>query len=160
MTLDPLSRQLLEQFQKGMPICAEPYRMIAEMLGCDEQEVLQHLERLQACGALSRVGPVFEHRLAGASTLAALAVPPGRLECVAQRISGYPEVNHNYQRDHRYNLWFVLTADSRARIEEVLDEIAADTGLQPLDLPMLQAYHIDLAFPPFGTAHDRLRTAR
>ncbi|MCY1400760.1 AsnC-like ligand binding domain protein [compost metagenome] len=160
MELDTLSRQLLDRFQKGLPICAEPYRMIAEALGCEEQEVLQRLERLHECGALSRVGPVFEHRLAGASTLAALAVPPERLEAVAQRISSYPEVNHNYQREHFYNLWFVLTADNRDHIDAVLDEIAADTGLSPLDLPMLQAYHIDLAFPPFGTTDDCIRTAR
>jgi len=32
----------------------------------------------------------------------------------------------------------------------VLDEIAADTGLQPLDLPMQRAYRIDLGFPLAG----------
>ncbi len=104
---------------------------MAETLGCSEAEVLERLRRLEADGALSRVGPVLRHQRAGASTLAALAVPEERLQRVAERISQYAEVNHNYQREHRYNLWFVLTAGDRAQLDRVLAEIAADTGLQP-----------------------------
>ncbi|EOA3719532.1 AsnC family transcriptional regulator [Pseudomonas aeruginosa] len=145
--MDDLSRRLLARYQKGLPICAEPYRRMAETLGCSEAEVLERLRRLEADGALSRVGPVLRHQRTGASTLAALAVPEERLQRVAERISQYAEVNHNYQREHRYNLWFVLTAGDRAQLDRVLAEIAADTGLQPLDLPMQEAYCIDLAFP-------------
>ncbi|HFS0781834.1 TPA: AsnC family transcriptional regulator [Pseudomonas aeruginosa] len=145
--MDDLSRRLLARYQKGLPICADPYRRMAETLGCSEAEVLERLRRLDADGALSRVGPVLRHQRAGASTLAALAVPEERLQRVAERISQYAEVNHNYQREHRYNLWFVLTAGDRAQLDRVLVEIAADTGLQPLDLPMQEAYCIDLAFP-------------
>ncbi|MBU3057871.1 Lrp/AsnC family transcriptional regulator [Pseudomonas indica] len=147
MELDNLSRRLIERFQHGMPLCPEPYRAMAEALDCTEADVLDRLARLQAEGALSRVGPVFEHRRAGASTLVALSVPEARLEQVAARISQFPEVNHNYRREHRYNLWFVLTGPDRAHLSRVLDEIEAETGLMPLDLPMHTAYRIDLGFP-------------
>ncbi|PXC03131.1 AsnC family protein, partial [Pseudomonas aeruginosa] len=85
--MDDLSRRLLARYQKGLPICAEPYRRMAETLGCSEAEVLERLRRLEADGALSRVGPVLRHQRAGASTLAALAVPVERLQRVAERIS-------------------------------------------------------------------------
>ncbi|MBK3749606.1 Lrp/AsnC family transcriptional regulator [Stutzerimonas balearica] len=147
MNLDALSRRLIDRFQHGMPLCAEPYRAMAEALGCSEDEVLACLEQLQAGGGLSRVGPVFEHSRAGASTLVALAVPTERLEQVAERINRFPEVNHNYLREHRYNLWFVLTGPDRTHLDRVLAEIEADTGLVPLDLPMQSAYRIDLGFP-------------
>ncbi|HAF90326.1 MAG TPA: AsnC family protein, partial [Pseudomonas sp.] len=77
----------------------------------------------------------------------ALAVPTERLEQVAERINRFPEVNHNYLREHRYNLWFVLTGPDRTHLDRVLAEIEADTGLVPLDLPMQSAYRIDLGFP-------------
>ena len=144
--LDPLSRRLIERFQHGMPLCAEPYRAMAEVLECSEDEVLACLARLEQDGGLSRIGPVFEHSRAGASTLVALAVPAERLEQIAARISRYPEVNHNYLREHAYNLWFVLTGPDRAHLDRVLGEIEADTGLAPLDLPMQRAYRIDLGF--------------
>lgn len=146
MDLDLLSRDLIEHFQHGMPLCAEPYREMAQTLGCSEAQVLACLQRLELAGALSRIGPVFEHTRAGASTLAALAVPAERLEQVAQRVSQYPEVNHNYAREHYYNLWFVLTGPHRRHLEQVLAELENDTGLTPLELPMLTAYRIDLGF--------------
>lgn len=150
MNLDALSRRLIDRFQHGMPLCAEPYRAMAEALGCSEDEVLACLQQLQAGGGLSRIGPVFEHSRAGASTLVALAVPTERLEQVAERINRFPEVNHNYLREHRYNLWFVLTGPDRTHLDRVLAEIEADTGLVPLDLPMQSAYRIDLGFPLGG----------
>jgi DNA-binding Lrp family transcriptional regulator len=116
------------------------------VLGCSAAEVMACLQRLELAGALSRIGPVFEHSRAGASTLAALAVPIERLEQVAARVSQYPEVNHNYAREHRYNLWFVLTGPHRQHLQQILDELEQDTGLTPLDLPMLTAYRIDLGF--------------
>ncbi len=144
--LDPLSRRLIERFQHGMPLCAEPYQAMADVLECSEAEVLDCLARLEQNGGLSRIGPVFEHSRAGASTLVALAVPHEQLEQIAARINRYPEVNHNYLREHAYNLWFVLTGPDRAHLDQVLDEIEGDTGLSPLDLPMQRAYRIDLGF--------------
>ena len=86
------------------------------------------------------------HVLSTAALTAALAVPAERLEQVAARISRYPEVNHNYAREHHYNLWFVLTGPNRRHLEQILDELEKDTGLIPLDLPMLTSYRIDLGF--------------
>lgn len=147
MHLDDLSRRLIDRFQHGLPLCAEPYAAMARELDCSEAAVLDALALLQQADALSRVGPVFEHSRAGASTLVALAVPEERLEQVAAQVNQHPEVNHNYLREHRYNLWFVLTAPHRAQINQVLAQIAAETGLAPLDLPMQRAYRIDLGFP-------------
>ncbi|MGB8145751.1 MAG: Lrp/AsnC family transcriptional regulator, partial [Chromatiaceae bacterium] len=78
---------------------------------------------------------------------AAMAVPPERLAEVATLVNGFPEVNHNYEREHDFNLWFVLTAPDQTRLEQVLDEIGRRAGLPVLDLPMLAEYHIDLGFP-------------
>lgn len=146
MNLDALSRRLIERFQHGMPLCAAPYQAMADALDCSESELLACLHGLEQSGALSRIGPVFEHRRAGASTLVALAVPAERLEQVAAQINQYPEVNHNYAREHRYNLWFVLTGPDRPHLDRLLGQIHTATGLTPLDLPMYAAYRIDLGF--------------
>jgi siroheme decarboxylase len=147
LSLDDTDRRLLNDFQQGLPLSARPYAEIGTRLGIGEAEVLARLSRLTAAGAVSRVGPVLAPKRVGASTLAAMAVPPGRLEAVAELVSAYPEVNHNYERSHRFNLWFVLTAPNTARLHEVLAEIALYTGIEVLDLPMLEEYHIDLGFP-------------
>jgi DNA-binding Lrp family transcriptional regulator len=141
-----LDRRLLNDFQRGFPLSPTPYADIARALAVSEDEVLARLRTLQEAGAVSRVGAVVRPYQAGASTLAALAVPPAHLQDVAALVSGYPEVNHNYEREHRYNLWFVVTARDRDQVEQVLADIAARTALAPLDLPLVADYHIDLGF--------------
>jgi DNA-binding Lrp family transcriptional regulator len=142
-----LEKDLLDCFQKDFPLEPRPYRAIAERLGCDEDTVLDLLRRMKDAGLVTRVGPVFAPHRAGASTLGAMAVPAKRLEEVAALVSEYDEVNHNYQREHGFNLWFVVCAPDAGRVSEVLNEIAGRTGISVMDLPLEQAFHIDLGFP-------------
>jgi len=144
-----LELRLLNDWQRGLPLIERPFAALAQRLDCDEAEVIAALKDLQMRGVVSRVGAVFRPHILGASTLAAVACPDDRLEAVAALIDSYPEVNHNYQREHVYNLWFVLTAPTRQRIDEVLDEIRRQSRLPLLDLPMLTDYHIDLGFDLF-----------
>jgi len=146
LMLSDIDRRLLDDYQHDFPLDPQPFATIAEQLGVDEAKVIERLAYLKRFGALSRVGPVLRPNRVGASTLAALAVPPDRLEDVAARVSAFAEVNHNYEREHEYNLWFVITAPDRAAVDRVLGEIAVATGLVPLDLPMLEDYFIDLGF--------------
>ncbi len=147
LLLDAIDRRLLDDFQSGFPLVPRPFAEIAGQLGVGESEVIARIERLAAAGAVSRVGPVLRPRQVGTSTLAAMAVPKDRIEEVAALVNGYREVNHNYERNHRFNLWFVLTAADEERLTAVMDEIEDRTGVEVLDLPLLEEYHIDLGFP-------------
>lgn len=142
----PLERALVDGWQRGFPLSPTPWDDIAAALGTDAAAILAAVERLSAQGVLSRVGPVIRPRRVGASTLAALAVPPDRMADVAAVVSAHASVNHNYERDHAWNLWFVVTAADAAAVADVLDDIRARTGLAPLDLPLEEEYHIDLGF--------------
>ena len=145
--MSDLERRLLDGFQRDFPLSPTPYADIAACLEVTEDEVLDAVRRLSAAAAVSRVGPVFRPHTVGASTLAAMVVPPELLDEVAALVSGYLEVNHNYEREHRFNLWFVVTGPDKCHIDDVLAEIGARTGLPLLSLPMVNDYHIDLAFP-------------
>lgn len=141
-----LARQLLDRYQRGLPLSANPYAEIATELGVSEQDVLATLRQLREQKIITRVGPVFDHHKAGASTLVAMAVPPERLDEIAAYISRFDAVNHNYAREHDFNLWFVVTAADQQQLDTVLTTIEADCGMPLLNLPMEQAYHIDLGF--------------
>jgi len=145
--LTALEKCLLNEYQRGFPLCSSPFQAIAEQQGVTEELVIETLTSLQQRGLISRIGPVFAPRRAGASTLAALAVPDNRLQGVADFVSGFPEVNHNYEREHSYNLWFVVTAADEEHVQQVLDAIQAGTGLPVLNLPLERSFYIDLGFP-------------
>ena len=138
--------RLLNDFQHEFPLTPTPYADIARELGVTEDEVIARLHKLKHAGAVSRVGAVVRPNTVGVSTLAAMAVPPDELEVVAALVSSYTEVNHNYEREHRLNLWFVATAPDAARLQAVLDDIAARTRHEVLSFPLVEDYHIDLGF--------------
>lgn len=145
------SRYLLDNCQRDFPLVPRPFAVIAEGLQqageWDETRVLSTLQAARQSGALSRVGPVFAAHGIGMSTLAALAVPDAQLDSVAAWINALPEVNHNYRRTHRYNLWFVITGRDEADIRDTLFAIRKQWPTLPLlDLPLLQAFYIDLGF--------------
>jgi len=144
--LTELEQHLLNDFQHGLPLVPRPYQKIAEQLGTTEEVVVDTLNKLKQQGFVSRVGAVFRANSIGASTLAAMAVPENELEEVAAMISDYNEVNHNYRREHNFNLWFVVTASDEQALNSVLDDMEHRSGHAVMYLPMLEDYHIDLGF--------------
>jgi DNA-binding Lrp family transcriptional regulator len=143
---DDWRHRLLNDWQRGFPLEREPFQRIGQALGRGEAEVLGACRDLQQGGALSRIGGLFAAGAGGAALLAAMAVPAPRLEAVAALVSAHPGVNHNYEREHHFNLWFVVTGRDSAALERVLHGLEQATGLSALRLPMLRAYRIDLGF--------------
>lgn len=149
--ISQLQQDIINNSQKGFPLTSQPYKTIAERLAhvnivTNELEVFQAIDDLNSQEVLSRVGPVFDHKKAGASTLAALAVPAKDLDKVAGIVNQFDQVNHNYGREHTYNLWFVITASDMVALKNTIVNIELLTGLPVLVLPMEASYHIDLAF--------------
>lgn len=145
--LTPLERALLNDFQHNFPLDPRPFARIAEALGVGEPEVLSAYRDLVDRGLIKRIGPVVRPHRLGWSTLAAMSVPRERVGEVADLVTGYREVNHNYEREHRFNLWFVVTAPSREEVLAVLADIASRSGVGVLELPLERPYRVDLGFP-------------
>lgn len=147
MSLTELQADLLDIAQRDFPLSPRPYAELALRLGVKEADILAAFQALREDKVISRIGAVYRPGSVGASTLAAMAVPPAELDTVAAIVSAFPEVNHNYEREHDVNLWFVVTAPDIAARDAVLDAIEAATGLAVMRLPMVEDYHLDLGFP-------------
>lgn len=145
--LKEIELKLLDNFQHDFPLVSRPFAEIAARLGVHEALVIDTLQSLQMRGLISRIGAAFRPNVVGVSTLAALAVAPERLEVVAMQVSAFAEINHNYEREHRFNLWFVATASSAGDLHALLHEIETICASGPvLALPLLEQFHIDLGF--------------
>ena len=143
---NPLHKQLLNDYQRDFPITERPYLAIAHVLGVTEDDVITALRELKEQNCISRIGPVFPPNRLGKSTLVAMAVPAEHLRKVADVISAFPEVNHNYEREHRFNLWFVLAASDEIRLQGVISRIEKQTGYRTMQLPLIEEFFIDLSF--------------
>jgi len=146
--MDEIDLKLLAAVQEGFPISPRPFRDLGRALGLEEDEVISRLAMLQKEGLVRRIGPILDLRRMGRSgILAALAVPLDRADGVAEVVSLYPEVSHNYLRpdDSGYNLWFTVSG-TEERIQDILQEIRAKTGLKMLVLPTLKIFKIGVKF--------------
>ena len=142
---------LLNDWQREFPLVGAPFAEIGRHCGAGEAAVLEpvileHYRALLRDGAISRIGGVWGAGAGGAALLCAFAVAPQHLEEVAAMISATPGVNHNYEREHDYNLWFVITGRDAAALQRSVDALEAQTGCTALRLRMQRAYRIDLGF--------------
>lgn len=144
--MEALTQRLLNDYQREFPLSPEPFETIARELNTCTGNLLEQLRTLQDSGVVSRVGAVFRPNTIGASTLAAMAVPPAELERIAALVNDFEQVNHNYAREHHYNLWFVVTAPDRQHVEITLDAIRRRSSYAVMSLPLVRDYHIDLGF--------------
>lgn len=144
--LTTLHKQLLNDYQHNFPLSPRPYQDIAEALGVTEAEVLSTFTELNDNHFISRIGPVIPPNHIGVSALIAMSVPEQHLQTVADKISAHPEVNHNYEREHRFNLWFVVIAADAKHLDALIDAIEQETSYPAMLLPMLDDFFIDLGF--------------
>jgi DNA-binding Lrp family transcriptional regulator len=143
--MDEIDRRIVNALQAGFPISARPYQAAAVQLGISEQELIRRLDNLLNQQILSRFGPLYDaEAMGGALTLAAMQVPDARFEEVAEIVNAFPEVAHNYARNHALNMWFVLATETPVQLQEALAAIERQTGLTVYDMPKIAEYFVGL----------------
>lgn len=143
--LDEVDRRIINGLQGGLPLSETPYAEAAAALGMDEGTLLERLRTLLDRGVLTRFGPMFQiERMGGAFVLAALAVPEADFDRVAAQVNALPEVAHNYRREHRLNMWFVIAAETPAGVEGAIAAIEQSTDLPVFAFPKEREYYVEM----------------
>lgn len=145
--MDAIDRAIINTLQKGFPICERPYQQAAEAVGIDEEELIQRLHTMLEDKRLSRFGPLYHaERMGGGLSLCAMSVSETDFDTVAEQVNAFPEVAHNYAREHELNMWFVLATDTPERIQSVLQEIEELTGYHVYNMPKQEEFYVGLHF--------------
>jgi len=145
--VDAVDRAIINALQDGFPVCARPYAAAAEQLGLTEDELLQRLAALREQKTITRFGPLFHaERLGGALSLVAMRIPAEDFDRVAAQVNAHPEVAHNYERAHAFNMWFVLATETEDQLQATLRAIEAETGYPVYNMPKLEEYYLNLRF--------------
>jgi len=146
--MDNTDRRLLNIIQKDFPICERPFESLGDMLGITEEEALKRTRALADAGLIRRIGASFDSgALRHVSTLVAAKVPLEKLDRTVEIINSYAEVTHNYGRDFEYNLWFTILCEDSRRLESIIEEIKAKTGISDMhSLPAERRFKIRVDF--------------
>jgi siroheme decarboxylase len=145
--MDKLDRKIINVLQRNFPVCDHPFTVVAEELGTNETELISRLQQLLGKKILTRFGPLYNaERFGGAVSLCAMAVAEDDFDFITERVNAFPQVAHNYQRDHELNMWFVLATETQDELDETIKAIEADTGLPIRNMPKLEEFYVGLHF--------------
>ena len=149
--LTPEDARLIDHLHGGFPLVDRPFAAVGKALGWSEERVIERLHQLLAQGVLTRFGPLFQiERAGGQFLLAAMAVPEDRFDEITTAVNAFPEIAHNYRRDHALNMWFVIAAESPAQAALVADQIERETGLDVALFPKEEEFFVELKLQPIA----------
>ena len=145
--MDELDRRIINQLHGGFPVSERPFQKAAENLGTTESELITRIRCMLDDGLLTRFGPLFHaENMGGALSLCAMTVPAENFDEVVEQVNAFPEVAHNYQRDHEMNMWFVLATETPDQLDECLQQIEKTTGIPVFNLPKKEEFYVGLHF--------------
>ncbi len=116
---------VLNRIQLDFPINRRPFETISRELSMSERQLLSIISDLKARGIIRNISAIFNSdRLGYSSSLVAFKVPEHDIENAVLAVNAHPGVSHNYLRDHAYNLWFTIAADSPHRLESAVSVLS------------------------------------
>ena len=143
--MDEIDRIIINTLQDGFPVCDSPYKQVALGLNITESELLNRLQNLLDNGTLTRFGPLYHAELmGGALTLAAVKAPLEQFDEITEIINAFPEVAHNYARNHALNMWFVIATETPEQIQQTINSIEQQSGLTVYNMPKINEYFVGL----------------
>lgn len=129
MNFTPVETKVLNRVQKDFPVVPDPLRAMAGELAIPAEDFIAAVRDLKQRGIVRNISGIFNaDRLGFVTTLVAFTVQEKDLDRAAAAINAHPGVSHNYQRDHRYNIWFTLAAESDSRLERTAEKLARQAG--------------------------------
>ncbi|MGM0604322.1 MAG: Lrp/AsnC family transcriptional regulator [Halobacteriota archaeon] len=159
--LSTLDRAIVNAFQGGFPVVERPFEAAAAALtdrgvAVEATDLLDRIRRLEAEGVLSRFGALVNaQEIGGNASLVAMHAPEEQFDEIAERVNGFREVAHNYEREHPYlNMWFVVSVADEDRIDAVLSEIESETGQRTYNLPKRAEFRVEAKFLLEGPIAD------
>lgn len=145
--MDQLDRDIINTLQHNFPVCGRPFAHVAEELNSNENEIIKRIQTMLDEGLLTRFGPMYNAvNMGGALSLCAMKVAEKDFEAITEKVNAFPQVAHNYQRDHEMNMWFVLATEHENDIDNTLAEIEKVTGIRVYNMPKEKEFFVGLHF--------------
>ena len=146
--MDEVDKKILNEIQSRFPLNIRPFKIIGERIGINEEEVIKRVKGFQESGLIRRTGAIFDsHSLGWESTLVALKISESDVDNVAMRINEKIGVTHNYHRNHKFNLWFTISAPTKDELErEIIEIISYPEVKEYLILPANKRFKLGVVF--------------
>jgi DNA-binding Lrp family transcriptional regulator len=147
-------KKVLNIIQSDFPFEWRPFKKIGEMVGLDEDEVIDFVRENFEKRIIRQICAIFDTRSLGyKSTLVAAKVRKEKEDFAARVINQHPGVSHNYRRNHEFNIWFTIAVPPNSKIGlektvKILEKISGADEM--IMLPTIKLYKIGVVLDMTG----------
>jgi DNA-binding Lrp family transcriptional regulator len=133
--MSDIERKVLAVLQEGFPRSENPYKDMAEKAGIETKQLLEVLENWKREGKLRRIGAIVDHFKVGLSggAMVVWQVDKGRVEQVGEKLAGFQEVSHAYERNTvenwPYNLYTMVHGANFEDVEKTVARMSQACGV-------------------------------
>ncbi len=122
-----MRNEILYRIQKNFPLTKRPFFKIAQELNISEEEVLKILQDEKKNNIIRQTSAILDTKKLGfTSSLVAFEVKEENINKAVEILNSHPGISHNYERNHRYNIWFTLaiSPNSKTTLEKTVKCLA------------------------------------
>ncbi|MFT5756417.1 MAG: DNA-binding Lrp family transcriptional regulator [Alteromonadaceae bacterium] len=137
-------RQLRSILEKGLPIVAKPYLLIAEKISAQEQQVIEQIDLWQKKSLIKRFGLVVKHRQLGytANAMVVWDIENSQVDTIAKKLSKRTEISLCYRRPRRlpdwsYNLFCMIHGQDRGEVLTQIENLTTELNLHVFNKDIL-----------------------
>ncbi|MDZ7817823.1 MAG: Lrp/AsnC family transcriptional regulator [Aliarcobacter sp.] len=156
--------EILYRIQKSFPLVKRPFKQIASELNISEDEVIQILQKEKENKIIRQTSAIFDTKKLGyTSSLVAFEIAPEYIDEAVIILNSHPGISHNYERNHKYNIWFTLAIapNSKSTLEDTIAILAKLTNAKDyIILPTLKLFKISVKLDTTNQAEKKEKVAR
>jgi len=154
-----MTKEILLRIQKNFPLVSKPFEDIAKELNMTEDEVLKIIQEQKDEKIIRQTSAIFDTKSLGYKySLVAFEIDEDKIDEAVKIINGHPGISHNYERNHKFNIWFTMASSptSSLGLDKTIDILANLTNANAfIMLPTLKLFKISVKLDTTGKENKK-----
>lgn len=159
-----MTKEILLRIQKNFPLTSKPFEAIAKELGMEEDEVISIIQNQKDEKIIRQTSAIFDTKSLGyKSSLVAFEIDEDKIDEAVKIINAHPGVSHNYERNHKFNIWFTMAVspDSKIGLDKTIEILASLVDANAfIMLPTLKLFKISVKLDTTGKGDKKEKVVK
>jgi len=157
-------KEILLRVQKNFPLTPRPFESIANELDMNESDVIKIIQEQKEEKIIRQTSAIFDTKSLGyKSSLVAFEIDEDKIDDAVKIINNHPGVSHNYERNHKFNIWFTMACSPTSKIglDKTIEILAKLTKANDyIMLPTLKLFKISVKLDTTGKENKKEKVAK
>ena len=159
-----MTKDILLRIQKNFPLIDKPFEEIAKELNTTEDNIISIIQEQKNEKIIRQTSAIFDTKSLGyKSSLIAFEIDEDKIDDAVKIINAHPGVSHNYERNHKFNIWFTcaVSPSSKLGLEKTIEILAKQTKANDfIMLPTLKLFKISVKLDTTGKENKKEKVVK